>query len=271
MRQNNLLALLLCVTIFSACTRIETGEVGLRRTFSGTIEDTELATGWHQTLIGDVVVFAAKEILLSEENLTPASKDKSTLKDFDINFTYTADPRATSYLYTKYSITSHMRNRQDSEIFPMGNFVTTIVRAAAYSAVAEYDALEVNNNRTKIEERIKVLANEKLAGEHLTDKVAVKMVNIRNIELAQEIVNSANRVSQAQNDLFAKTTEVKIAQQEALRIQELTKQTGPQYVELLKAQAMMKTAEALKAAADGKNSTIWVVPQSFTGIGNIAK
>lgn len=259
---------LIFVTIFlNACTRIETGEVGLRRTFSGTIEPTELGVGFHQTIIGEVIVFATKEILLSEENLTQASKDKSTLKDFDINFTYIADPKAASDLYTKYSTTSHMKNPNGTEIFPMGSFVTTIVRAASYSAVAEYDALEVNNNRKQIEDRIKAMANEKLSGEGLAGKVSVNMVNIRNIELAKEIVDSANRVSQAKNDLNAKTTEVDIAKQEAKRIEELNKQTGPQYVELLKAQAMMKNAEALKAAAE-KGSTIWVVPQNFTALGN---
>ncbi|MBI5814353.1 MAG: SPFH domain-containing protein [Nitrospinae bacterium] len=265
-----LIALALAVSS-GACgfTRVETGEAGLRKTWDGEIKSEELGVGFHQTIVGSVIIFATKEILLTEENMTPASKDKSTLKDFDINFTYTVDPKSIAELYTKYSITSHMTNPKSEgyEIFPMGNFVTTIVRAATYSAVAEFDALEVNNNRKQIEERVKSLANEKLAGEKLEGKVHVNMVTVRNIQLAPEIVESANRVSQAQNELTAKKTQVEIAVQEGRRIEALSRQTDEKYVRLLNAQAAMKTAEAIEEAAK-KGSTIWVVPNNFVSLGN---
>jgi regulator of protease activity HflC (stomatin/prohibitin superfamily) len=251
------------------CARIDTGEVGLRKEFSGTIQPQTLNVGLHQTIIGDVIVFAAKEILLAEEQMTPASKDKSTLKDFDVNFTYIVQPNATFDLYTKYSATAHMHAEHSKETFLMANFVRAIVRAATYSAVAEYNALEVNNNRKAIEERIKVLANEKLASEKLGDKVTVNLVNIKNIQLADEIVASANAVSNAQNQLTAKRTEVEIAQQEALRIKALSAQTDSKYTSLLEAQARMKTADALFEASKN-GSTVWIVPQNFTALGSIA-
>jgi hypothetical protein len=257
------------VAIFATgCTQIETGEVGLRKTFNGTIEEQELGTGWHQTLVGSVIVFAAKEILLSEENLTPQSKDKSTLKDFDMTFTYTVDPKEVSYFYTKYSYTAHLTQEKHKEIFPMGVFVTAIVRAAAYSAVAEFDALEVNNNRTKIEQRIVEIANKKLEHEKLQRKADIVMVNVKNIQLADIVVESANRAVNAQNDLVTKTTEVLIATQEGLRIKALAQQSGPGYIQLLYAQSNQTRAEALLTAAKNK-STIWVVPQNFTALGGI--
>lgn len=259
---------LLTFVFLVGCTQIETGEIGLRKTFNGTIEDQELGTGWHQTLIGSVIVFAAKEILLTEENLTPQSKDKSTLKDFDITFTYTADPKEVSYLYTKYSYTAHLKQEKHSEIFPMGVFVTAIVRASAYAAVAEYDALEVNNNRVKIEQRIAEIANAKLDHEKLKGKVAVVTVNVKNILLADTVVESANRAVNAQNDLVTKTTEVQIATQEGLRIKALANQSSDTYIRLLNAQANQTQAEALLTAAKNK-STIWVVPQNFTALGGI--
>jgi hypothetical protein len=254
---------------FVGCTRIDTGEIGLRKTFGGEIQTQELGVGWHQTMVGDVIVFAAKEILLPEENMTPASKDKSTLKDFDINFTYVVEPSAISDLYVKYSMTAHLKTTQHNEIFPMATFVAAIVRAAGYSSVAEFDALEVNNNRKAIEDRIKVLANDKLASEGLAGKLKVNLVNIKNIQLADEIVSSANMVSNVQNQLTAKKTEVQIAVQEGLRIKALSDQTDAKYVNLLNAQASMKTAEALNISAS-KGSTIWVVPNNFVSIGGSA-
>ena len=54
---------LLLVLALSGCTRIETGEAGLRVDFSGTIQPTVVPPGIHQTLIGHIILFAAKEIL----------------------------------------------------------------------------------------------------------------------------------------------------------------------------------------------------------------
>jgi hypothetical protein len=268
----SLFALFICMVIVTSgcgCARIDTGEIGLRKEFTGTIQPQNLNVGLHQTIIGDVIVFASKEILLTEEGITPSSKDKSTLKDFDINFTYIVQESAMFDLYTKYSATAHMHDTGSKETFLMANFIRAIVLASAYSAVAEYNALEVNNNRKAIEDRIKVLANEKLVSEKLGGKVAVNLVNIKNIQLADEIVASANMVSNVQNQLTAKRTEVEIANQEALRIKALSQQSGSQYTNLLSAQATLKTAEALYEASKN-GSVIWVVPQNFTALGSMA-
>ena len=259
---------IIAVTSGCGCARIDTGEIGLRKEFTGTIQVENLTAGLHQTILGDVIVFASKEILLSEENITPASKDKSTLKDLDVNFTYITEPTSAFFFYTKYSTTAHMYDKKSHETFLMANFVSAIVRAAVYSAVAEYDALEVNNNRKAIEERIRILANEKLANEKLSGKVSVNLVNIKNIQLADEIVASANMVSNVQNQLTAKKTEVEIADQEAKRIKALSAQSGSQYTNLLTAQATLKTAEALYEGAKN-GSVIWVVPQNFTALGGV--
>lgn len=268
MKGSRFLVMVLAVLVFVGCMRVETGEVGLRKTFNGTIESIELGVGYHQILIGDVILFAAKEILLQEENLTPQTKDKTTLNDFDVTFTYNVDPQSVAELYIKYSITAHLTVPGASEIFPMGEFVGPIMRNAVYTAVSEFDALSVNDNRKIIEENIKKYANSKLAGEGLNDKVTVNLVNIKNIQLAPDIIDSANKVVKTQNELKAKTTEVQIAIQEGLRIQELSKQTDAKYVELLNAQSQMKMSEAVQMAA-GKGSTIWIIPSNFTALGNV--
>lgn len=266
------------VVLLTGCTQIETGEIGLRKSFDGVIEDKELGPGWHQTLIGSVILFAAKEILLAEENLTPQTKDKSVLKDFDITFTYTVDSGEVSYLYTHYSSTAHLTEDKHNEIFPMGAFVRAIVRASTYSAVSEVDALEVNTSRPKIELRIAEIANAKLDHEKLgfkddksktgPRKVTVVTVNVKNSQLADDVVASANRAVNAQNDLVTKRTEVDIATQEGLRIRALASQSSDTYIRLLNAQANQTQADALLTAAKNK-STIWVVPQNFTALGGI--
>ena len=266
-----LLATVFCVAVvgLSACTRIDDSEVGVRRTFGGVIKDQELGTGFHQTMVGEVIHFAAKEILLSQDDLTPQSKDKSVLSDFDINFTYTLDSSNTAEYYKTYSTSSHLKPKDHEEFYPMGAVVSTIVRASTYSAVAEFDALEINNKRPQIEVRIIQIANAKLQAEGLA-KIRVKMVNVRNISLADDVVASANLVVKSQNDLATKKNEVLIAVQEAERIKALSAQSDDSYVSLLDAQTRKVQADAMLMAA-GKGSTIWVVPQGFTALGNVAR
>lgn len=265
----SLLALAMCMLTLSGCySRVETGEVGLRRNFNGTIDVGVLQPGWHQTFVGDIIIFATKEILLSEDKLTPQSADKSTLQEFDFNFTYTIDPNAVSDFYIKYSTTAHLMNPNKSEIFPMGQFVVGVVRASAYEAVSEFNVLDLNNKRKEIEQRIAAVANAKFANEKLAGKIAVTTVNVKTIQPSQQVVDSANRAVQAQNDLLTKKTEVQIAGQEAERIKALSAQTGDSYTRLLDAQARKVTADALMVAAQNK-SAMWVVPSQFTGLGNV--
>ena len=56
-------ALIAAVASLQACTRIETGEVGLRVGFDKQVKNEELLPGsFNQTLIGDVLTFPVKEV-----------------------------------------------------------------------------------------------------------------------------------------------------------------------------------------------------------------
>lgn len=269
------LAMMMAVSLFSltGCyTSVETGEVGLRRQMDGVIQPSILLPGWHQTWVGSVILFADKEILLTEKGLHPQTKDKTTLADFSFNFTYTVDTNSIPIVYTKYSATSHMHNpdpKYDHEVFPMGNFVMGVVQTAGNKAVSEFDALELNTNRDPLAARIKEIANEKFAVEGLGGKIMVKSVNMASIVPSPSIVESANMVVNKANELLAKTKEVAIADQEALKMKALAAQGTDSYIRLVEAQAKKTTADALAAAAL-KGSTIWVVPNNFTALGNTA-
>ena len=62
MKKTSLVVATLAV-LATGCTRISTGEVGLRETFSKQIEPTILQAGTlNQTIIGDVLVFPVKQL-----------------------------------------------------------------------------------------------------------------------------------------------------------------------------------------------------------------
>lgn len=84
----------------SACTRIETGEVGVRRSFDKTIETTELLPGTvNQTIFGDVLTFPTKDVQVDISDLTPLASDNSTVADFDMAVIYSINPGSVAELY----------------------------------------------------------------------------------------------------------------------------------------------------------------------------
>jgi hypothetical protein len=65
----------------SACTRVETGEVGLRVGFDKQVKNEELLPGsFNQIIIGDVLTFPIKEVAVKVEDMTPLAKDNRNLQ-----------------------------------------------------------------------------------------------------------------------------------------------------------------------------------------------
>jgi hypothetical protein len=93
----------------------------------------------------------------------------------------------------------------------------------------------------------------------------VHQVFIKTLNIDPKLLDSARAVITAQNEYTQKVTEVRTAQKEAERMDALSRQGGPAFVNLLNAQANMKMAEAVAA---GKVHTI-VVPYDFKGIVNV--
>lgn len=245
------------------CTRIETGEVGVRVNASKQIEGSELPAGtWNQTMIGSVLTFPVKDITVTLENKTPMTADNSPLADFDITVVYGLNPTSVAEIYSTKSRSFHAEEKGD--IYLMYTYMGTLVNNAAYKVVRNYKSLEVADNRAKIEEQIRDVVTEQLKAEKLDNAVSLTVVQVRNILPNAEILRSATEYVRAQNDLKIKETEVQIAKKESERMAALSSNSG-QSIAYMQAQAQMKIAEGIAA---GKVNTI-VVPMDFKGMINV--
>jgi len=245
------------------CTRIETGEVGVRVNASKQIEGSELPAGtWNQTMIGSVLTFPVKDITVTLENKTPMTADNSPLADFDITVVYGLNPTSVAEIYSTKSRSFHAEEKGD--IYLMYSYMGTLVNNAAYKVVRNYKSLEVADNRAKIEEQIRDVVTEQLKAEKLDNSVTLTVVQVRNILPNAEILRSATEYVRAQNDLRIKETEVQIAKKESERMAALSSNSG-QSIAYMQAQAQMKIAEGIAA---GHVNTI-VVPMDFKGMINV--
>jgi regulator of protease activity HflC (stomatin/prohibitin superfamily) len=251
---------LLAIGLLTGCTRIETGEVGVRMNASKEIEGKELLPGsWNQTLIGSVLEFPVKDITVNLENKTPLTADNSALADFDITVVYAINPSSVAELYSTKSRSFHAEGKEG--IFLMYNYMATLVNNASYKVVRGYKSLEVADSRATIEEKIRDIVNEQLKMEKLDTSVSLTVVQVRNVQPNAEILQAATKYVAAQNELKIKQTEVDIAKKESERMSALANNSTAS-IAYMQAQASLNISEGIK---NGKVNTI-IVPANFNAL-----
>jgi hypothetical protein len=240
------LSVIAAAVLMAGCTRIETGEVGLRRGFDKQVSGQELLPGsFNQTIVGEVLTFPIKDVSVKVEDMTPLAKDNSTMKDFDALVVYNINQANVSDLYNTKNKSFHAN--QNGDVYLMYNYIFNATRNAIYKASRKYEALDMADNRQTMEADIREIIIKTLADEKLDGMINVSQVLIRNIVPADAIVASANELVKAKNELKQKEVEVATAQAEARRIAALNSNAGA--IQYMDAQARMKQADAsLKVA-----------------------
>lgn len=247
----------------SACTRIETGEVGVRRSFDKTIETTELQPGSiNQTLFGEVLTFPTKDVQVDVSDLTPLASDNSTVADFDMSVIYSINPTSAAEIYIEKNRGFHAETEEGDTLL-MYNYIRQLGRNAAYKVARRYESLKMADNRAEIEQLVRQEIVASLAAEKLDGAISISQVLVRQVKPAANIVQSANLLVQAQNAEKQKQVEVRTAKLEAERIAALNANAGA--TKYMEATALVTIAEAIK---EGKVQTI-VVPYDFKGIVNV--
>lgn len=258
--KKTIIALIIAATLATGCTRIETGEVGVRLNANKQIEGTEMLPGsWNQTLIGSVLEFPVRDIIINVSDKKYQTSDSAALDDFDVTFVYSINPTSVSELYSTKSRAFHAESKEG--VFLMYTYLETLVNNAAYKAVRAYAALEVADKREAIEKAIYDSVVEKLKGEKLDLAIIPGAVTVRSIMPNKEILASATKYVSAQNELRVKQTEVDIAKKESERMAALSSNSTAS-IAYMNAQATLNISEGIK---NGKVQTI-VVPSNMTGL-----
>jgi len=254
------LSILAAAVLATGCTRIETGEVGVRVGFDRQIQPGELLPGsFNQTMIGDVLTFPIKDVNVTLENMTPVAKDNSTMKDFDAVVVYNINPQQVSELYVTKNKSFHAEFRGDTYV--MYNYIVQNARNAIYKAARKYEALDMADNRTDMEKFIQEEIARNLAEEKLDGSITISQVMIRNVLPSDTVVESANALVRSKNELKQKEVEVKTAEAESRRMAALANNSGAS-IAFMQAQAMLNISEGIK---NGQVQTI-VVPSNFNAL-----
>jgi len=252
------------VALTSACTRIETGEVGVRVGFDKQVQPGELLPGsFNQSLIGTILTFPIKDVNVSLNDMTPVAKDNSTMKDLDAVVVYNINPAQVAELYSTKNKSFHAEFKGDTYV--MYNYIVQNARNAIYKAARKYEALDMADARGDMENFIKDEIVRNLAEEKLDGSIMISQVMVRNVVPADSVVASANDLVRSKNELKQKEIEVKTAEAESRRMAALANNSGAS-IAFMRAQAELNISEGIK---NGKVQTI-VVPSNMTALGNIS-
>jgi len=218
--------------------------VGVRVDAYKQVQPGELLPGsMNQTIIGDVLTFPIKDVNVTLENMTPVAKDNSTMKDFDAVVVYNINPANVAELYSTKNKSFHADFRGDTYV--MYNYVVQNARNAIYKAARKYEALDMADNRTEMENLIKDEITRNLAEEKLDGSITINQVMVRSVVPADSVVESANALVRAKNELKQKEVEVKTAEAESRRMAALANNSGAS-IAFMQAQAMLNISEGIK-------------------------
>lgn len=199
--------------LLSACSQIDTGNVGVERTL-GKVSDSALPPGVYFTLFKTVDEFTAKDVNFTIENLTPKSRDNLTMKDVDIDVYFKITPASIPGLFVKYQgdVVTH-----GSDLLVAHNRVLRESREAVYKSIANMDATTMHTKRTELAESVRRTLQAEL---DTTDNgsFTITAVNVRNL-LTDPAIEAAIR-GRAETDqaIEKKRKEIELAKAEAERL-----------------------------------------------------
>jgi hypothetical protein len=253
-------AIVALVALATGCTRIETGEVGVRVGFDKQVQSGELLPGsFNQTLVGTVLTFPIKDVNVALDNMTPVAADNSTMKDFDAVVVYNINPQQVAELYSTKNKSFHAEFKGDTYV--MYNYIVQTARNAIYKAARKYEALDMADKRNEMERFIQDEIVRNMAEEKLDGAITISQVMIRNVVPSDTVVESANALVRSKNELKQKEVEVKTAEAESRRMAALANNSGAS-IAFMQAQAMLNISEGIK---NGKVQTV-VVPSNMTSL-----
>ncbi len=203
------------VSFLSACSQIDTGNVGVERTL-GKVSDSPLPQGIYFTLFKTVDEFTAKEVSFSLNDLTPKSRDNLTMRDVDIDVYFKTAPSAIPKLYTKYQ--GDVSRDKSGDFIAAWNRVTREGREAAYRAVSELDATTMHTQRTELAESIR---SKLQSGLDETDPGAflITSVNVRSLVTDPAIEKAIRDRAAMDQQVERKKKELELAKAEAERLE----------------------------------------------------
>lgn len=220
-------AVLVFAAMTTACGFIETGEVGVRKTF-GKVDTEELGVGFYTAVASSVDVYNVKETVVDLKDLKPKAADNLSLRDLDVSVYYTVNPAIIADFAASNSGMS--ARGADGKIYPGYNLIHRLAAGEINDKVAKMESLTLHRNRDKLESNVLAGLQAEL-DKKVPDGFKITRVVVTGILTDAAIEASIQKSIQAEKDLEIATKQVQVKQQQALANEKLTQSLTPAYLQ----------------------------------------
>lgn len=201
--------ILICITVLMVgCGSVDTGNVGVRTTFTGKVIENEIEQGFYTSFTSSVREYSTKEITVELFDMRPKAADNLSLQDMDVEVYYVPKAEAIAELKIRYA--NRDLEGEDGVWMPAYELVRSYARNAIYDEVAKHNSLEVHKHRAEIAAAIMTSVSTQL-NESDPGVFTVTKVIIRDVKTDLSIENAIKLAVAKNKELEAKTTDLKIA------------------------------------------------------------
>lgn len=235
--------------------RIETGNVGIRTDFNGTVADKVEGEGFYLALVGHVDEYTLKEVPVTLENLTPKAKDNLSLAELDVSVYYrVTSGQAVRALQLKRSGQS-VQIGDTSVWAPQFRFVESLSRSEIADAVSKHDSLTIHTQRNTLESEVKSALQSNLDASD-PGQFQITRVVVRQVRTDPTVEQSIRNVVAKSKELEAATLQVQVAEKNAEAVAKTANTLTPAFLQHEYNQALIKFADSKSATVilDGSTS-----------------
>ena len=239
------LFLILFAALLTACSQIDTGNVGVESTL-GQVKPDTLPPGVYFTLFKTVDEICAKEMPLTLTDLKPQTSDKITLADLDLGIYVQTDASNASAMRTKRP--GDITEAKDEGCKRLGmNYVHRQAREVVYDVASRIGSATIHTERVRIAAETVKLLQANLDAEAGKGMFAIRSANVKNMVTDPALEANIKAAAQQQFRLQEEEGKKKTAAVEAdrkrieaqgeadairIKAESVSKQGGAEYVQL---------------------------------------
>src|SRR3569832_13339 len=225
-----LMALVATLTLTGCYGRIETGNVGLRTDFNGTVNSKVEQEGLYTALMSHVDQYTLKEVAVNLENMTPKAHDNLSLKELDVTVYYKVySPQAVRDLAVKRAGQS-VRFEGDSFLTPAYRLVESIAKSEVADAVSHHDSLVIHTRRNELENEVRMSIQKSLDASD-PNAFTITRVVVRQVTTDPTVEASIRNVVAKGKELEAANLQVAIAEKNAEAVAKTANTLTPAFLQ----------------------------------------
>lgn len=237
-----MMLMMLAMTQLTGCFgTIETGNVGLRYDFNGTVNQKLETEGFFTAVFGRVEQHSVKEIAVDLDNLTPKAKDNLSLQDLDVSVHYRVNPDKVRDLAVKRSNMS-VKFAGVSSVYPAYNLIKSVAMSEVADAVSKIDSLVIHTQRDKLAMDVQKSIQASLDASDPGTFVISRVV-VRQVKTDPTIEQSIRSVVAKEKELEAAKLNVAVAEANARATQQTAQTLTPAFLQHEYNTVLMKFAE----------------------------